>query len=59
MPTKQTLVPTPGSPSALDRGCTCPVMDNNNGRGMNGDFWVNENCPLHGPKATQPKEPGQ
>lgn len=45
---KQTFVPTPGSPSARDRGCTCPVMDNHNGRGVNGQFWISEKCPVHG-----------
>lgn len=34
-------MPKPGSDEALDRGCTCPVMDNGHGRRSS------ENCPLH------------
>lgn len=40
----------PGSDEAMDKGCTCPVLDNNHGRGV-GDppqFWMNGDCPLHG-----------
>jgi hypothetical protein len=36
----------PGSTEAHERGCTCPVMDNQE---MPLDRkWVNSNCPLHG-----------
>lgn len=45
----------PGSPRALKKGCTCPVLDNNRGRGFKyGDggtcYYINEDCPLHGSK---------
>lgn len=40
---------TPGGDSAIDKGCTCPVLDNNHGRGLgNGHFWMDANCPIHG-----------
>ena len=47
-----TDAPFPGSPQAVAQGCTCPVMDNNNGRGLcelDGMpvYWVNAGCPLH------------
>ncbi len=36
----------PGSPEAYDKGCKCPVMDNEE---MPDDRkWVNGDCPLHG-----------
>ncbi len=44
----------PGSREALDRGCKCPVLDNNHGAGIGKDpdgetmFWINDECPLHG-----------
>lgn len=43
---------TPGSPKAVEFGCTCPVMDNAHGAGRGGDGkshgWVrDENCPFH------------
>lgn len=44
--------PTPGSPAAVEQGCTCPRMDNANGWGawgMKGAYWITEDCPLHGP----------
>jgi hypothetical protein len=47
------LEPSPGSPSAVKKGCTCPVLDNNHGKGCYEDgrhFWVNGDCPLHGRK---------
>lgn len=40
--------PNPGSKEAQDEGCTCPVLDNNHGKGVNGSFWMNGDCPLHG-----------
>ncbi len=47
-------LPNPGSDVALDRGCLCPVLDNGHGHGAqglrNGQFWINEDCPLHGSK---------
>lgn len=43
--------PDPGSPEALLAGCTCPVMDNNNGNGMGEEreiYTVDALCPIHG-----------
>lgn len=45
-------ISNPGSPRALELGCTCPVLDNSHGEGMPGLngarwFWFNANCPLH------------
>lgn len=39
--------PNPGSDEALDQGCTCPVIDNRRGRGILGQFWIAEDCPIH------------
>ena len=43
--------PNPGTPEALDLGCTCPVLDNHYGDGfvVNGEriWWRNAECPLH------------
>ena len=39
--------PNPGSAEAVKRGCQCPVLDNHHGKGVNGMFWVTEDCPLH------------
>ena len=38
----------PGSDTAREKGCTCPVMDN--GRGHN-EHWriTREGCPMHWP----------
>ena len=44
----------PGSKEALQKGCTCPVMDNGHGKGLYFDkngvpvFWFNLDCPIHG-----------
>ena len=38
----------PGSKEAIKAGCQCPVLDNNHGKGFNGQFWLNIFCPLHG-----------
>lgn len=44
----------PGSPGAVDRGCTCPQAENNFGRGRskNGlvepSFAADPYCPIHG-----------
>ena len=40
----------PGSDEALEHGCRCPVLDNEHGKGVNGNYWINESCPLHGGK---------
>ncbi len=45
---KDELKPNPGSKEAQDQGCTCPVLDNNHGKGVGGLFWMNSDCPLHG-----------
>jgi len=44
----------PGSPVAVERGCTCPEAENNFGRGRskNGviepSFTADPHCPVHG-----------
>lgn len=45
----------PGDPKAVADGCTCPVMDNGNGKGcgyVDAEGWplyvFNLECPLHG-----------
>jgi hypothetical protein len=47
--------PNPGSPQAIEQGCTCAVLDNHYGEGFpwggSTSFWISEDCPLHGPKA--------
>jgi len=46
----------PGSPAAVAKGCTCPILDNGHGRGYMGGvknkdgevmFVMNAGCPLH------------
>ena len=51
----------PGSPEAVEEGCTCSVRDNLRGRG--GEFYGeeptfirNDFCPLHGKAVTVPQE---
>jgi len=39
---------SPGSPAAVEAGCTCPVLDNAHGEGIRGAFWINDDCPIHG-----------
>jgi hypothetical protein len=43
--------PTPGSDEAIERGCTCPVLDNHHGRGFMWrgglTFWYSADCPIH------------
>lgn len=53
-------IPNPGSDAAIDQGCTCPVLDNEHGRGAymaDGApvFYINENCLVHH-KAKNPIE---
>ena len=43
-------IPNPGSDAAIALGCTCPVLDNNHGRGCNGEFWRMDGCPVHCPR---------
>ena len=52
---KERIDLAPGSPYAVKKGCLCPIMDNNQGKGSgyttkNGApvFWYNLDCPLHG-----------
>ena len=43
--------PNPGSAEAVDQGCTCPIIDNNYGKGylgQKGIFVQFDDCPLHG-----------
>lgn len=42
----------PGSDKALDKGCTCPVMENRHGKGLRGDeeevwYVYSDDCPVH------------
>jgi hypothetical protein len=52
--TKRFLQDNPGAPQAVQRGCTCPVAENNfdRGRSKDGviqpDFATDPECPLHG-----------
>lgn len=55
----------PGSDTALDAGCLCPVMDNAHGRGARGtwdkpdnlkQFYTRGDCPMHGKAAKENKE---
>lgn len=40
--------PNPGSEEAHAKGCKCPILDNNHGRGRgDGSFWISGDCPLH------------
>lgn len=57
MKNKKVKIPNPGSAAAIKKGCTCPIMDNHNGKGFPyGDvkqaFWISGDCKLH----TLPKE---
>ena len=49
------MTPNPGSDEAIANGCTCPVLDNEHGKGSGwgeGCFWMNNACPIHGRKLT-------
>ncbi len=43
--------PNPGTPEAIELGCSCPVIDNHYGKGveMNGEivYWYSDGCLLH------------
>lgn len=49
--------PAPGSPEAVERGCTCPIIDNAHGQGYLGGrrdtttgdtlYVVSSDCDLH------------
>jgi hypothetical protein len=44
------VIHSPGSREAVKLGCTCPVMDNCNGKGymgIDGIFIYNEDCKYH------------
>ena len=44
-------IPNPGTEEAIKMGCTCPVIDNNYGKGymgMKDTFVYTSNCPVHG-----------
>ena len=44
-------IPDPGTKEAIEMGCTCPVMDNEHGRGYMGQegvFVHSSACPVHG-----------
>lgn len=54
---KEMTKPNPGTQEAIKSGCTCPVMDNNHGKGIpipgkdgtiQTGFWMSGDCPLHG-----------
>ena len=53
--------PAPGSPEAVQQGCSCPISDNARGMGAWGTsgpdavYWINATCPLHG--VLPPDEP--
>ena len=55
-------IPNPGSDEARQRGCRCPVLDNNHGRGWGKDehgndiFVYNMECPLHGINAPRSED---
>lgn len=54
---KMTDTPNPGSKEAIDKGCTCPVLDNGHGRGYMGQkgiFVITNGCPIHAPRKEQP-----
>lgn len=37
----------PGSPEAIQEGCTCPILDNRDIYGTD-RYWCAGDCPLHG-----------
>lgn len=44
-------LPNPGSDEAIERGCVCPVLDNNRGKRAPyppDGWWQRPDCPLHG-----------
>ena len=51
MDIKKEKIPNAGSTEAYEQGCTCPIMDNNYGKGymgMENVFVFTAGCPLHG-----------
>jgi hypothetical protein len=60
------VVPNPGSHEAYTQGCTCPIIDNQYGRGYHEDAAGNRyhvievGCPLHNRVPAAPaSQPGQ
>lgn len=47
-----TDLPNPGSPEAVEKGCTCPIIDNHHGEGFPLEgirtFWIEATCKMHG-----------
>jgi len=43
------IKPNPGSKEAKEQGCTCPVLDNDFGKGSykSDGFIINLECPVH------------
>jgi hypothetical protein len=53
------MTPNPGSPEAVALSCSCPVLDNHYGAGVDGQWWYSEDCPVHcGADAEQQREEG-
>jgi hypothetical protein len=51
---EQPFEPTPGSPKAVARGCTCSPVLNRHGLGtLHGEprFYRAKDCPIHGGRA--------
>lgn len=54
--------PNPGSPEAIAKGCSCPRIDNGNGKGAmigrRGEpvFWITTTCPVHGTPLDKPDD---
>ncbi len=55
--------PNPGSDTAIEQGCTCPVLDNGRGDDELGrirGFYINAACPMHVnqlPSKERPNDP--
>lgn len=53
----------PGTQEAIEKGCTCPVVDNHYGKGApcaEGDgphFWYTQGCPLLEKQQTHGRTP--
>lgn len=48
--TRRKFTPRPGSIAAVTAGCTCPVLDNEHGRGFlgkRGTYVYTVGCPIH------------
>lgn len=52
-------VPPPGSIEAINKGCTCPIMDNAKGAGymgIPGMYIYTCGCPIHAPNDAPPDD---